>query len=1006
MSALVQVIIEIIAIVLGVIWLGVNIYQFYPLAAYSVRRYIPGTDTDRPTDESEQAEDDELRKRTPDGGLMKYAPIDLFVPAYHEADVIENAISSIRSVDYPQELVRLNILVEPDDEDTRGALSELASEYEFREIVVPSMYPGHSNKPRAMNYAFEITDAPLIGVVDAENIVSPGLLRKAYTSLVVNGHDYAQGRVDMANENDGWKNTMFRGEYSYWYRFFIPSFKYVGYPIPLSGTTVFFRREVLQEVSEKRTGRYGVPWSDSERAWITENDFDGFIPWDPTNVTEDFELGQFLWYEGYEFDIIDSVTIEASPYSVSGWISQRTRWQKGKLYTFFQYLRTPPSGGRSRIHLYGQSAMPHLGPLNVIGILVLAVLGAFVGYPQHPVTVTMLWLSASFAFVVSGLHAYGYRQVSDAKPSTRRFRSLSTFLTAPAYWLLQWWADIRALKQIYMRQLHWEKTSHYGSNTDLNELYTSFDLGEFLSNRFSVDWTRAAILGIILMFAFVLRLYQLSKASLWMDELFSVALRAQLPISEVVDLTQEDHPPLYYAVLHYWLQFMGTSTFAIRLLSVLFGVLSILAIYLVGRRLFGTKVGMYSAVFMAISSMHLNYSRDARMYAMFMCFGFFSLYYFIRMLDGDRSVRTTVGYTLMTTLMVYTHLYALFAVLAQNIYAVTIFPRTDSRNSMSLSEWIPIQILLGILTFPWLWSLVERFIIIEQKGTLGVISWISEPTAKSLIDTGLTYSGYLINYPYVGHILLTLYLSAVLFALFTYCVWLSVLDYRIEGVNNSNISESEHLRRNYLLLLWIAVPIFVPFVMSYLIAPFYVVRSTVLAFGGVLVLAANGLTKIRNDHIRLALTAVLLLGTFTTTVAYYDVNTEENWQGIGTTIDAHAQTGDMVVLHPDWIDGFLDYYSDRQDITRLGFPDGHAKISNHDLRMLRASMCGHERVWVIFAPNYGSQKTLNTIDDSYTQKYHQSFGRIDVYRFHRVDNSGCNAKSRGQPDDRTIGRWN
>lgn len=49
----------------------------------------------------------------------------------------------------------------------------------------------------------------------------------------------------------------------------------------------------------------------------------------------------------------------------------------------------------------------------------------------------------------------------------------------------------------------------------------------------------------------------------------------------IADLAQHDsqHPPLYYALAKVWVDFWGNSVFGLRMLSVLFSGLGLLAMY-------------------------------------------------------------------------------------------------------------------------------------------------------------------------------------------------------------------------------------------------------------------------------------------------------------------------------------------------------------------------------------------------------------------------------------------
>jgi len=444
----------------GVIWTIVNVYNFYPLVRRSFNKLL-GRDDALYYPEDHVPEDEER------------PTIDVLLPAYKEGNVIHQAIISIRETDYPQDKINVNVLVEPGDGHTRQALDMLRDDYEFREIVlpqrmqevvVPDDYPGHPNKPRALDFGFEMTDGDIVGIIDAEDVVSEDLFGTVAAALT-DGYDYVQGILDMVNEDDGWRNMVFRAEYSFWYRLLLPAYHAAGYGVPLGGTTNFFRREVLEDISAERKWQYGPIWSKPERRWFREHGMEGKAPWDPENVTEDFELGLFLCEEGYDFTLIDCVTKEESPLTTWGWITQRTRWQKGRLYTFMQYLRHPPENLKHKTHCYMQSFVPHLAPVNVAGILLIGIFANLIRYNLYPTAQAVTLLSGIFLVAVLGIQSYSYLKVTDKTGPEQYIRAIMCFPLGFAYWIYLWYAEFRAIKQLYFSDLRWEKTEHHGRNT-------------------------------------------------------------------------------------------------------------------------------------------------------------------------------------------------------------------------------------------------------------------------------------------------------------------------------------------------------------------------------------------------------------------------------------------------------------------------------------------------------------------------------------------------------------
>jgi len=443
-------VISVLAIVFGALWLYINVYTFSPVYRKVFFRLLGRAKSTNTYTEATTLPDSEL------------PTIDVLMPAYDEADMIEYSIRALREARYPAELLRICVLVEADDRTTRNALSRLRGRYAFDEFVIPPSYPGDRNKPRALNYGFGRTDGDIVGVIDAEDIVDPALFRQVVRAITEAGHDYAQGKLDMRNEDDGPLNTLFRGEYGFWYGTVIPGYFRVGYPVPLGGTTNFVARDVLDAAAAARTERFGSPWTPSQLAMLAELDRSAAAPWDPRNVTEDFELGLLLWELGYDMALVTAVTREESPVGVNAWIRQRTRWQKGKLFTLYQRLRYPPTGIGGKVHIYSQAATPHLGPVNIVGVVLIGLYAWTFGFLASPVVAAVLLVSLALALQQLVIHALGYWVSTDTRGLKRASRTLVTVLGVPIYWTLHWGSDMRAFLQLATGFDSWEKTAHSG----------------------------------------------------------------------------------------------------------------------------------------------------------------------------------------------------------------------------------------------------------------------------------------------------------------------------------------------------------------------------------------------------------------------------------------------------------------------------------------------------------------------------------------------------------------
>lgn len=84
-----------------------------------------------------------------------------------------------------------------------------------------------------------------------------------------------------------------------------------------------------------------------------------------------------------------------------------------------------------------------------------------------------------------------------------------------------------------------------------------------------------AILTLLTLLGLAVRIPGIARQPLQWDEGWSIAL-ARLPAADALRVTALDvHPPLYYLMLNPWIGAIGTSPFAVRALSILFGALTI-----------------------------------------------------------------------------------------------------------------------------------------------------------------------------------------------------------------------------------------------------------------------------------------------------------------------------------------------------------------------------------------------------------------------------------------------
>ena len=272
--------------------------------------------------------------------------ITLLVPLFRETDITDHLLARLREIDYPVALLDVLLVTERDDKMTMAALGKTTLPTWMRPLIV--LEGSLRTKPRALNFALDFAQGSIIGVYDAEDAPAPDQLRVVAAHFANCGPKVAclQGILDYYNTSTNWLTRCFTVEYATWFRVVLPGLEKLGLVVPLGGTTLFFRREVLENLGG----------------------------WDAHNVTEDADLGVRLARAGYRTELIGSVTQEEANGRFWPWVKQRSRWLKGYAITYAVHMRAPRQLWRD------------LGPKRFLGVQLL-----FVGTLAQFVLAPLLW---------------------------------------------------------------------------------------------------------------------------------------------------------------------------------------------------------------------------------------------------------------------------------------------------------------------------------------------------------------------------------------------------------------------------------------------------------------------------------------------------------------------------------------------------------------------------------------------------------------------------------------
>lgn len=166
--------------------------------------------------------------------------------------------------------------------------------------------------------------------------------------------------------------------------------------------------------------------------------------------------------------------------------------------------------------------------------------------------------------------------------------------------------------------------------------------------------------------ALALRLGNLDS-DLWHDEVGTLLDFARPPLGDILTRFPNQNNHLLYSILaHFSLRIFGESAWALRLPAVLFGVGSLWALFLLGRRLIGTLPALLACALMTVSYHHIWFSQNARGYMGLLFFTLLATWLWLEALSRN-AWRWWLGYALAIWLGLLVHMTMAFVMAAHGL---------------------------------------------------------------------------------------------------------------------------------------------------------------------------------------------------------------------------------------------------------------------------------------------------------------------------------------------------
>jgi mannosyltransferase len=498
----------------------------------------------------------------------------------------------------------------------------------------------------------------------------------------------------------------------------------------------------------------------------------------------------------------------------------------------------------------------------------------------------------------------------------------------------------------------------------------------------------------------LLRVFALGNKGLWLDETFSVWMASH----SVADMLQwivriDQHPPLYYLLLHYWIALNGDTPYDVRLLSVLFGAGTIPVIYLIGKRMSGVVMGLVAAVLLALSLFNIYFAQETRMYTLLTFNAAVAIYALVRLLTDARSVRPIgsqfreylhawrtpgpvepdtqaefsyrdetrhpsgwrawifrhrwlpirtietdlawVALIVFSAATMFSHNTAVFFLVAANIFVLGLMLYQRKRKSGSPPAFQApslgnwVKAQIGIFLLWSPWLLV----FVQQAGRVDQEFWIPKPSWDGVVTTLRA----LLNPSAPGQIsqVMTWILCAVLcFGLVYY-------------------------RKKFSVFLFLAALFAVPLLGELIVSirrPIFLDRTLIWITIPLILLLAAGIVQLRFRLLMIVVLGILASNYLFSTSDYYRFFQKEDWSTAAGYVANFAEKDDLVLFNSNFVEIPFDYYFKPYEeqyslqVKELGVPldlfdSGilEPKMTADDIPGIISSLRGHNRVWLVYS---------------------------------------------------------
>lgn len=496
-----------------------------------------------------------------------------------------------------------------------------------------------------------------------------------------------------------------------------------------------------------------------------------------------------------------------------------------------------------------------------------------------------------------------------------------------------------------------------------------------------------------------LRVLLLGAKGMWLDETFSVWL-AGMGAADMLDwiIRIDQHPPLYYLLLHAWVAVGGDTAYAVRLLSALIGAATIPIIYLIGRRIGGTAVGVTAAVLLAVSPLNISFAQETRMYTL-LTFNAAVATYALAWLLTDARATQPMGHQFRTWWHLWRTAGPAEPVAGADLRYRVEPPRRGWRAWVYRHRWSPVQSIATDLA----WA---GFIIFSAATLLTHNTAVFFPLATNLFVIGLLIvqrarppaSDAAMRAPSVAN-----WVKAQIGIGLLWLLWLPVFVMQARRVDEQFwlpqptweivtatlrallnagaqtpysqamtwvlcgmlVLGAVYFRKKPAVLLFLVALFVVPVAGELIVSlrrPIFYYRTLIWITVPLLLLLAAGVAQLRNRFIMIVAVGILATNYLFAAGDYFRFSQKEDWSTPAGYVANFAEQGDLILFNSNFVVIPFNYYFKQYEelydieVEKQGVPldlmtDGVLEpiMAAEDIPQLEALVRGRDRVWLVYS---------------------------------------------------------